>query len=396
MIRELELRLERVKGDLDRSVIDELESELEHRKAWIAPVHRIPVELLSMIFVEAIFIDWRLLFVIGAVCRFWRQSLLGTPQAWSFMLLGLMRDVSCIPSILSRSAPYPINISILSKADTYLVSLLETHVERVRCIITPPETFKITRQSFLHLTTLVLRSSSGAISTRNTRLLLDGRRFPQLRRLHCGFVFDSVQGLIWHKNNLPPIEELGLCTSRQHVATRVCQILAGQLRVLYLYFQQPYITSGDEPTEIEFPILTSLTIRYMRHRGQPQTQLFNGHTPMLYSYTQSAELLENNLHQDTGTVQRLTYLGVIDFRPLPRVRIVISEANDIVHLVDTLEKEPHVLPDLERVVCERISGIRARLTAFNQSYGRNIRVLREKPTVGLAAPLYTKWNPNAF
>jgi F-box-like len=65
---------------------DRLKYEILKRTAWLAPIRRIPSEVLSLIFVQACKENWKDLVNLEAVCRHWRNVLLSTPRAWAFVL----------------------------------------------------------------------------------------------------------------------------------------------------------------------------------------------------------------------------------------------------------------------------------------------------------------------
>jgi hypothetical protein len=60
-----------------------LVGELDKRKAWIAPIRRLPVEILSEIFIFSSEVGGLVPLTITEVSRHWREVILATPRAWS-------------------------------------------------------------------------------------------------------------------------------------------------------------------------------------------------------------------------------------------------------------------------------------------------------------------------
>ena len=385
MIRELETRLEEAIQAQLQNVIDELQQELGHCRAWIAPVYRAPLEILSMVFIEASQIDWNIPFVVGAVCRYWRLAILDTPQAWTFIPLKQIATATSHPVLLGRSAPYPVDFDITSPADLHLLPVMDQVTERVRCLAVIAAQFEITSRSFSSLTTLILGNPSESMYTPNAHALLDGQLFPRLRRLHSGNVFDSIQGPLPPYSTLAPIEELSFTTRDHQRAAGIIQTLAPQLVLLYVFFTSIYSGNATELTEIDFPLMTSLIIVEPRSSGKPQW-VFDAHTPLLKTYIQGADSAGENIHQDTNTVERLAFLYGVDFKRFPNVREAISTPGGIDVLLDRLEAAPKTfLPNLEMVTCERSSNMEARLCALKES-GRSVVLNSMSSSVRFLSP----------
>jgi hypothetical protein len=113
-IRELKMRLVDARQALPQTqnAIDHLEQELEERSSWISPARLLPHDVFSLIVLEACYEDWKAPFILGGVCRTWRQSILDTPQAWSLVHLRHIKAMDAIPTIIQRGASYPLHIQI--------------------------------------------------------------------------------------------------------------------------------------------------------------------------------------------------------------------------------------------------------------------------------------------
>ncbi|KIM29292.1 hypothetical protein M408DRAFT_52998, partial [Serendipita vermifera MAFF 305830] len=65
-----------------------LEKEAEVQRAWIAPIRKLPIEILAEIFVHCSSLSELAPVTVSEVCRFWRQVILATPQAWCLIHFG--------------------------------------------------------------------------------------------------------------------------------------------------------------------------------------------------------------------------------------------------------------------------------------------------------------------
>jgi hypothetical protein len=67
--------------------IVEMKRDLEERKGWIAPIRKVPTEVLADILLFASEMDDLAPVKFTAVSRLWRDIILATPKAWSFIHL---------------------------------------------------------------------------------------------------------------------------------------------------------------------------------------------------------------------------------------------------------------------------------------------------------------------
>jgi F-box-like len=62
--------------------ITKLKEGLEQRRAWIAPIRKVPFEVLSEIFITCSREERFSPMIVAAVSRRWRDTILATPLAW--------------------------------------------------------------------------------------------------------------------------------------------------------------------------------------------------------------------------------------------------------------------------------------------------------------------------
>jgi hypothetical protein len=65
--------------------IAEMTKDLEERKGWIAPIRKVPTEIMVDIFLRTGEMDNLAPVSFTAVSRLWRNIILATPKAWSFI-----------------------------------------------------------------------------------------------------------------------------------------------------------------------------------------------------------------------------------------------------------------------------------------------------------------------
>ncbi|KIM25329.1 hypothetical protein M408DRAFT_32165, partial [Serendipita vermifera MAFF 305830] len=65
-----------------RQQISQLESAMQARTSWIAPIRRVPCEILAQIFLTHSISEPRAPLTIASVCHEWRSIILDLPDAW--------------------------------------------------------------------------------------------------------------------------------------------------------------------------------------------------------------------------------------------------------------------------------------------------------------------------
>ena len=69
-----------------------LKQELEECRTWITPIQTIPIEIIIEILLFSSETEDLVPVKLTAVCRLWRQIMLTTPRAWSFIDLNRHND----------------------------------------------------------------------------------------------------------------------------------------------------------------------------------------------------------------------------------------------------------------------------------------------------------------
>lgn len=376
--------------------LDELELE-ESRRTWTIPVHHLPIEILSIIFVHIARITWKSPFVLGRVCRYWRESVLQTPEAWSMVKLNRIKPGLPISTILTRSEPYPVDLVIINYYDYHVLDLIPKLNRRIKYMSVIYQTFQ-TDHPFTQLTTLVLIRPGGLTANGDPKALLDQKIFPNLRLLSCGDALDAINGDIPPDTVPPPIRELAFVTRKPDMAIKLLQRLSSQLVALHMQISNPLQQHMvSQRARIVLPRLNTLAIippHLMRYE-QPFKLPFAVRTPILSSYIEAGSYQTHNIHKDTRTVTRLAFSGRIDFGLFPNLQVVIGSIETMTTLLQYLEKEPEALPDLARVTFQRASRFEERLRQFNRKYGRSIVANIVDEPIPFLSPL-DDWDINAI
>lgn len=95
-----------------------LECNIYARRAYIAPVRRLNVDVVSLIAHETAKVDEQAPWKMATICRFWRRAVLTTPEAWCRVHVGPVADpVDLFQTALSRAGKCPLYVSIGSLTD---------------------------------------------------------------------------------------------------------------------------------------------------------------------------------------------------------------------------------------------------------------------------------------
>jgi F-box-like len=207
-ILQLEIQLEQeiTSDEKTKLRIAKLKEELEQRRAWIAPIRKIPFEILSEIFKMCARLEQLAPVTIAAVSQQWRSIILATPRAWSYIFpsdfktkaTGIELPTRLLPTFLERSDPCLLHVALpwrrhcchcdeceLSDYETDCtcpsISTIFEHARRIECLVVSYKWIK-KRGPFPNLTNLILTGddTDGYSST------LDLSKFPRLYKLDIG------------------------------------------------------------------------------------------------------------------------------------------------------------------------------------------------------------------
>jgi F-box-like len=325
---------------------DQLKHEILKRTAWLAPIRRIPSEVLSLIFVQVCKENWKDLVNLEAVCRHWRNVLLSTPRAWAFVLS--TPSVSNFPIRqlnlwLSRCGTLKLHINLHPATSPDFVEALSLHKKtgNIQCLSLFNNS-KLLRYPFRRLKELRLGSEclvsrwtsydlrhkirdSDDISLeeenedpsdrdydsgdsiyeelREITSLLDISRFPRLVSLHLhGPSFSTVRRIAREKS-FPRLQKLHI--RNEGAWLLIVERCKGTLVTLAIDF-----VTEDAPRELAqhtltLPRLTSLSyvldpIYPLERTNQPPL-----HTPVLQTYHEINGSSVSPIHSDVLSVKEV-------------------------------------------------------------------------------------------
>ena len=313
------------------------------------PINKmLPVETFMLIFEEHAKVEWRAPSIDGRVCRLWRQIILNTPRAWSYLEVGKKSRPSIVDlrSWLRRSATAPLHIRIFNstfyayeRMNTGLNNLLceyHTRIASLRMREGKPSLFE--GRDFLSLQHLDIEAWSRCLSPPGRWGLM-----PQLRSLRLGDTNFAVQPL----DGLFSLEYLALFYSNcaflpQHspsLTTLMLEtvslegIISGPVSFPSLTYLSLYDVTGLKPY-IDAPHLVTY-----HEGGGDMTQSF---TTPLQSITEYGVYYKETAVPDlTAWHPAFTNVSRLSIRAYPMV---------LVPLFDSLASHLHVFPAL-RTIC---------------------------------------------
>ncbi|KIM30843.1 hypothetical protein M408DRAFT_321789 [Serendipita vermifera MAFF 305830] len=372
---------------------NDLELEISKIRAWLAPIRRVPADVLSLIFVEVCQLDWQAPKVLGIVCRLWREVLLSTPRAWACIQIrprSQQLPHALMSLWLSRCGAFKLHASLRPFASRDDVDAVCCHEEKIQCLSFFNNFYQLER-NYSQLKELRLgpvnrpwrnipdeqgitetahysdrRGEVGDISSN-----LSAERFPKLVHLHLHSPSLMVMEAISHKHLFPALTELHIHVKGTHWHS-IIRYCAQSLVTLAIEFPSNYVEDEvnreELDTLIELPNLQNFHYIFpVQHLEQDPT-LPSLQMPNLRSYhhvrgSETAErpevclatfvYFEQCLSPPWDSVPSMTHLKVKD------------TPEEINLLLGVLEDEPDVCPLLETVECFSIlpSTSRDRATA---------------------------------
>lgn len=240
--------------------------ELETRKGWIAPIRKLPIEILSEIFICIGKIDSLGPVTITEVCRLWRNTILSTPRAWSFIDVGRKKyklDMNCASIFIKQSDPCLFHIRI-PRGDHYLHefrphpvgTIIVPYIHRIYCLQIPTEgLFDFGQGIFTNLRRLILSLGGGVLPIDPS--IFCRSRFPCLEFLDCSNEFQERQTR--EDIKLPPLKYLSLRVDMTLSWCKVIQSCASTLRTLQIVGDiSPIHGTSIAPFRIPLPLLDTL------------------------------------------------------------------------------------------------------------------------------------------
>ena len=263
-----------------------LKQVLEERRTWITPIRTVPAEVLTEILLFASETEDLALVKLTAVCRLWRQIMLTTPRAWSFIYLKKHENRDYYDRYLevffNRSRPLLLHLSLpdeIYDEDGMLVCMVPMIVwqnrGRIRCLTISGWHLSVLLSSgwdayFLHLETLHL--TTGHFNDIEPRLLTR-ERFPVLQSLHWPSLEDRIgSDFLTTFVEFVSLQHLSLEVDDEFRWLHLIWACATTLKGLEIRGHVSWIAAAIPTYNVVLPILQSLHLNYQlskRHAGLP-------------------------------------------------------------------------------------------------------------------------------
>jgi hypothetical protein len=195
--------------------MEALQKSIAERKAWIAPIRKLPHDVLSQIFVEVSMDDWTAPLTLQSISRWWRDVVVGSPRAWTFIPLFeyYMQGNSDLVSLyIERSRNVPLHIFAANDRFSPQIKILASRIECLNLDMTSyftiylvPNEYDFTRLERLHLHagSMYLNPSDRIIDISNWDMMY----FPNLKVLELA-VWDRLLLAIASSPQFPSIRRL--------------------------------------------------------------------------------------------------------------------------------------------------------------------------------------------
>lgn len=344
-----------------RQRISALKEGIAIRRAWIAPIRKLPVEILSEIFVHCRTVSWLAPVKISEVCRLWRQVVLSTPRAWTSIHfrveLGPANMQCYLSTFIKRSNPHLLHLRVPGDSNwTYFSpnlysSTISEHFNRIFCLYLPGNEIMISGVRLPKLTHLNLWRSN------DMPLRITRSKFPSLVYLNCpGYKLEQEE----NDAEYPPLHFLSFFADIDQKWVQVVKGLSPFLKSLTVFGHT--LSDGVKPvTTVEFPMLKYLAFNSNLHGPTRLSPIIRAVTPKLVSLELKMQdsQLPVSLHDDVGGVLHLrtdntsqlakySSLRVLQLQILPKTtsKSLIDKANEF---IEPLRTDANICPALETV-----------------------------------------------
>lgn len=308
---------------------------------------------------------------IAAVSRFWRETILRSPRAWSYLRLYQCDSDNLVALFFRRGGRCPLHTFL---PDNRRFELLTNTIARLECLSIDTRTFIAETLVFPNVKRLSIRDD-GATTNRISLDTVHISRFPVLRHLKCGSEFKHDLDS-WSKSalNIAPLETLSIIVVPDPAWIKIIQSCNTSLKSLMI----SYCISG---MSIESPDLTFLVLEYLEisdcveESGRYQLKFS---TPCLKSYVEQTEeeLIASPLHRDLRTVKYTYFDYVPNLAAFPHLHILQMGPGLLNGTVlAVLSVDPSLCPEMDSIqTCSSIGLDLHLLEELNQRRARSIRV----------------------
>jgi hypothetical protein len=372
--------------------LEALRKSVTERKAWIAPIRKLPHEVLSHIFVEVSMDDWKGPLILQGVSRWWRDVVVGSPRAWTFMPLfewdhGGYSDLVSLFIERSRNATLHIYVR-----DYYSLPQVKILAHRIECMelymLLNTMTYFIPREyNFTRLERLQLSSANWVLDSDRMPQISewDMMYFPNLKFLHLA-VWDPLLLAIATSPRFPLIRHLKVVCGDPSPLTDILVKCAKSLESIDLNYWGPSSKSPDTTPIIRLPFLKYIQLTANVGKTGPHWYI-EGSTPNLEAYFEDGFWPTiDTFKLDVSNVTFLLALMAPDLSRFPRLVTLCTFGDyplaNLMDSINCMREYPQYSPDLaviqydQYISDEELEEVQAALVALAEETGRRIEVER--------------------
>ncbi|KIM21909.1 hypothetical protein M408DRAFT_333176 [Serendipita vermifera MAFF 305830] len=334
-------------------------SAIQEQKAYTTPIHRIPYDILSVILLDLCHEDSFTPLRLQAVCRSWRDILLGTPLAWARIPvtahLNNPYDLTC--TYLERSLNLPLHLRFerLLITDSRIIEKLRESADRVRClqgrhwriaeVIYPPLRFS-------NLEKLSISGELGHSRDDNLGAKWDMGMFPKLTSLDISWSDEHLE-LFSTSTEFPPLIELVVACHNTAPLDIILNKCSQSLRSVHVDFRHtpPVVENGQKALQV-FPNLRYLNHGFNRRPPRKSPWPFTGLAPNLEFY------YEEGIVAPPFDISAVTALGIDEQQDLSKfsklkMLYIAGKPSLALDVVRDLNERPWLCPELRQILVRR-------------------------------------------
>jgi hypothetical protein len=368
--------------------MEALQKSIAERKAWIAPIRKLPHDVLSQIFVEVSMDNWKAPLILQSVSRWWRDVVVGTPRAWTFIPL-FECDVESRSDLVSIFIERGRNVALhLFAANHHCFPQMKMLASRIECMylhmaFNSMKYFIPDEYDFTRLERLYLRADTWSLSLSDLMFpsAWDMMQFPNPKSLElavCGPLLLAIMA----SPEFPSIRWLKVECEDPSLLAEILPKCAKSLESIDLSYGAFPSTFPDIMPTIHLPCL-----RYMRLEDTAsETErhwCINGLTPNLEAYSVVGN--QRTIEHFTLDLCNVTLLSVIrapDLSLYPRIITLYIGGRDkvLLEVINSLWRSPQSSPDLAVIEYETYLPIRTleeaktSLLALAEATGRWVKL----------------------
>ncbi|KIM22081.1 hypothetical protein M408DRAFT_29019 [Serendipita vermifera MAFF 305830] len=377
--------IEEIEGEIRdlKARLSQLRRELDTHKAWIAPIRRLPFDILSYIFEYCSKQDWRSPLSIAAVSQVWRETILGSPRAWSYVDLRECHSDDLTSLFFQRSGQYLFHVYL---PDNRPFKTLLSIVDRLECLSISAFISGMGGLSFPNVKRLSVRDGDTPIDLD----AINSSRFPVLRQLACASDFtNDLHPLHEGSWSIAPLEILSIAVAPQSSWLKVIQGCSRSIKSLKI---DCYISeiSLQPPPRLTFPALEYLEIVMKMLGGELPLALSTPHLEVYEEHSQNT-LDTCPLHQDLRTVKQARFYQTPNLTSFAQLCILqLGGWSGIDAVVSQLLTDPSLCPELDLIQVPRFLSLKNHISTLDNLNKEGVRHISIE-----TIPVWAMCHPNA-